>query len=132
VASEWEKGTLECPERTKRIKMLRLLLDAHRKAVSHGHDYLSLIFYRNRDGWTDVITAPGRARIPAQLGLSVAECVNLIEQLSSEDYIYFTSRGERALGPWARSIWFGQVDYGISHLTDKGLREIGELPDPRA
>jgi hypothetical protein len=70
------------------------------------------------------IEATGES-IASRLGLSAPECVNLLETLESAGYIEMITFPIRN---WKRVPRL--EPHRISHLTDKGLREIGELPDP--
>src|SRR5919112_3365107 len=107
------EGNVEYPERTKRIKMLRFLLEALRRIFLSGLNFLPLTFHYEWEfgRWTDIEIdgwyLPERRSdllsIPAHLGLGIGECVSLLQQLSAEDYIYFfarsTERRERLEGP---------------------------------
>jgi hypothetical protein len=127
AVSGWEKETLEYPERTKRIKMLRFLLDELRKAYSRREDELKLIYRWNKwsNRWDEVTIRATGVSIPSQLGLNAPECKNLLSQLSSEGYIrLYRQNIERSRQEKER--------YAMPYLTDKGLRELGELPDPQA
>jgi hypothetical protein len=119
---------VEYPERTKRIKMLRFLLDELRKAYSRGEGRLALIYHGLKKGYNtgDVTIEATGVSIPRLLGLSAPECASLLGQLHDQEYIAL------ALPEDAEDEWQERDPFRLYYLTDKGLREIGELPDPQA
>jgi hypothetical protein len=110
---------MEYPVQTERRKVLeylyRKLIEAHAK----GHTVFPLKATSNK-----VVTYGWKPKevIHERRGLSVSELASIIRALLDEGYI----TAHLAVGP------FGGEKYSIRHLTDLGLREIGELPDPHA
>jgi hypothetical protein len=62
--------------------------------------------------------------VSRQLGLSDADALGLLRELIQGGYV--NARYENQRWPTSPPI------YTVWHLTDAGLREIGQLPDPHA
>jgi hypothetical protein len=130
---------VEYPERTKRIKMLRLLQDELQRAFADGRTQLFVtkieqladkrmfgedIPYALLDLGIHGGSTP-RPRVADSLGLSPAECVNLFQALGRNGYIDIHYARDPQL-----PLSYPPLGIDFYGLTDLGLREIGELPDP--
>jgi hypothetical protein len=124
---------MEYPVQVRRRKMLEYLyktLDQRHRAPRNAHEVLNpglSLRIEHYGAMLDEGTSPQQylaQQLSDQVGLNLhaAEIRHLIEVLHGEEYI---------AADYRQSL-LSDARYYIKYLTDKGLREIGQLPDPHA
>jgi hypothetical protein len=124
------EGLREYPELTNRRRFLKALYQKIQEGYDIGSDLVLVTvsapplprvvtsFPRTRTSQQE----SDRSDIGEELGLRGAEAVALWRRLEQGGYISTT--GGKSQGTGIFKLFF------LEHLTDKGLREIGELPHP--
>jgi hypothetical protein len=84
-----------------------------------------LLEYLQRRRGEEVVVSLTDTEGKEELGLGRREYLSLIRELRDEGYI--AARYVQDTGVFGFGSFYG---WRITHLTDKGLRELGELPDP--